>query len=255
MIDSNIKSKLENIKQLYDSKTISESEYNVLKEEVLFEQNIIDKSFKKETTNQVNNQNSIYKQKSVITNSNSAKGNDSIVYIVVFCLLIGVWLMIKTDNNNSYNSNSIDNTLDTLSIVNESISDDSSTTCKICGDNFFGDGYDKIDGIWQKNTSMQTELCSSSCARKESERMDNVYDNILEKHGYGRAFTEKCSKCGSYYVDGFCERCGAASAEKVYESYSNRPNCDLCNGAGYMYGGNGSNLVCPSCSGTGKFSH
>lgn len=249
MIDSNKKSKLENLKQLYDSKAISETEYNVLKEEVLFNYNEV----KIQTDNQSSSQNSAEKQKPAISTRKRTKENDFIAYILVFCFVVGFFLLRKSNNSND--SVSSDISIDSTTVVNDTISYDSQTICKVCGTKFYGDGYDRIDGVWQKNTSMQTELCSPSCARKESERMDNVYDDILEKHGYEKVFTKKCTRCGSDYVDGFCERCGAASAEKVYESYSNRPNCDLCNGNGYIHGGNGNNLICPSCNGTGKFSH
>ena len=141
--------------------------------------------------------------------------------------------------------------MSTVSTTDENISETSATVCKMCTREFTGDGYDKIDGVWQKNTSMQTELCSPSCARENSEKMDKTYDDILEKHGYQKVFTKKCSRCRSNYVDGFCERCGAASPEKVNETYSKMPNCEMCSGTGITDGYDGKR-ICSVCNGKGK---
>lgn len=245
MIDSNVKSKLENLKQLYDSKAISETEYNVLKEEVLFRHN----ENKIQTCNQSNNQNSVQKQKSAINTRKRTKENDFIAYILIFCFLIGFFLLRKSNSSNDSGSSEI--STDSTTVVNETTSYDSRTVCRICGTKFYGDGYDRIDGVWQKNTSMQTELCSPSCAREHSEKMDKTYDDILEKHGYQKVFTKKCSRCGSNYVDGFCERCGAASLEKVNETYSKMPNCEMCSGTGITDGYDGKR-ICSVCNGKGK---
>lgn len=65
---------------------------------------------------------------------------------------------------------------------------------------------------------------------------------------------EKCTQCFGHYRNGFCTQCGTASAERVAESYSKAPNCEFCNGSGYIDAGGIHNRkkICPSCKGNGK---
>ena len=251
-MDNNLKFQLEEIKKLYDSKSITESEYNLLKEEILFKKNDIQNLIpKNKESNKYRGESFTDKDKPLINIRQKSNKNNSIVYIVVFFLFIGFWFLKSKDSHNNYDSNSINDTINSSADINDSSSYNSSTICKICGNKFNGDGYDKIDGIWQKNTSMQTELCSPSCAREQSEKMDKTYDDILEKNGYQKVFTKKCTNCNGNYVDGFCERCGAASAEKVNEAYSNMPNCEWCGGTGFSDGYDGKR-ICSVCNGKGK---
>jgi hypothetical protein len=250
MIDSNIKSKLERIKQLLDSKSISESEYDVLKEEILFNMDTNNKNLKKENKSTISN-NIINNEKYHVDNEQNSKEKNTFVYIIIGFFIIGLWFWNSKNNSSDNNSNTVDETLNTISTTDENISETSSTVCKICSREFTGDGYDKIDGQWQRNKDMQTELCSASCAREQSEKMDKTYDDILEKHGYQKVFTEKCSRCSGDFEEGFCERCGAASAEKVDETYSNMPNCEMCSGTGITDGYDGKR-ICSVCNGKGK---
>lgn len=61
----------------------------------------------------------------------------------------------------------------------------------------------------------------------------------------------KCTQCIGHYQGGFCDICGAASPERVQESYSKAANCKYCQGSGVIPNGN-RYKVCPSCRGTGK---
>jgi hypothetical protein len=251
-MEKNIKFQLEELKKLFEAKSITESEYDLLKEEILFKKNNIQDIIPKNNeSNQYKGESLTEKNKPLINIRQKEKNNNSIVYIIVFFLFIGFCIFKSKDNHNNYDSNSINDTINSSEDINDSSSYNSSTICKICGIKFSGDGYDRIDGTWQKNTSMQTELCSPSCAREQSEKMDKTYDDILEKHGYQKVFTEKCSRCSGDFVEGFCERCGAASAEKVNETYSNMPNCEMCSGTGVSDGYDGKR-ICSVCNGKGK---
>jgi hypothetical protein len=261
MINSITKSKLQELKQLFDSNLISELEYNTLKEEILFDkkpnsphnnEKINQISINKENDINSNSYDENYKNKEDTSINLKTQNEDTSKYFYfAFFIIFAIIMMNIFSNDNSNQDNNLNSSIDTTSTSTTS-NDVSSleTICKICGRNFTGYGYDRIDGIWQKNTSMQTELCSPTCAKNESEKMGNVYDEILEKHGYQKIFT-KCSRCTGHYEDGFCNICGAASAEKVNEAYSKMPNCEMCNGSGITNGYSG-NRICSVCNGTGK---
>ena len=256
MIDSNIKSKLERIKQLLDSKSISESEYDVLKEEILFNMDTNNKNLKKENKSTISN-NIINNEKYHVNNEQNSKEKNTFVYIIIGFFIIGLWFWNSKNNSSDNNSNTVIDTLNTISTTDGNISETSATVCKICSREFTGDGYDKIDGQWQRNRDIQTELCSASCAMKEEKNIDEKYDKILKKYGYDSSnnsqssYSEKCSRCSDFYVNGFCERCGGASPEKIYESNSKKPNCGMCSGSGITNGYNGTR-ICSVCNGTGK---
>lgn len=61
----------------------------------------------------------------------------------------------------------------------------------------------------------------------------------------------KCTQCFGHYQSGYCTQCGAASPDRVQESYSKAANCEYCQGSGVIPNGN-RYKVCPSCRGTGK---
>ena len=62
----------------------------------------------------------------------------------------------------------------------------------------------------------------------------------------------KCRHCGlGIYRGGVCGQCGTVSRERLNESLSSRPNCEGCNGSGYVNGYNGVRL-CQFCKGSGK---
>ena len=83
-MDNNLKFQLEEIKKLYDSKSITESEYNLLKEEILFKkkniQNLIPKN---KESNKYKGESFTDKDKPLINIRQKSNKNNSIVYIVV----------------------------------------------------------------------------------------------------------------------------------------------------------------------------
>ena len=150
MINSDLKWKLEHLKQLLDSKSITDSEYNTLKEEILFKINNFEDLIPEKESNQFDGEQQRNQDKSIIYNKQKSKKNYSGVYIAIF-LLIGLWFLNLKNNKNNYESNSNNDSVKTSNDINDSRSNNLTTTCKICGRSFSGDGYDKIDGIWQKN--------------------------------------------------------------------------------------------------------
>lgn len=248
MIDSNLKTNLEHIKELLDSESISESEYNLLKEEILFKKNNFEDLISKKDSNQSDGEKFRNQDKSIIYNDQKSKKNYSVVYIVIFSLFIGFWIWNSKDKHNNYDSNLINDTINSSNDINDSSSINSTTTCKICGRSFSGDGYDKIDGIWQKNKNIQTELCSPSCAMKEEKNINEKYDKILEKYG-------NQSKDNSSIQDASIQHYGEyheGSDGRVYENNS----CSLCKGTGIesrrnIATGELEQRICPMCDGRG----
>ncbi len=139
--------------------------------------------------------------------------------------------------------------------IDESLNDDSNsvstTTCNICGRAFSGNGYEKqLDGsIIELEYPYSNQLCSPSCARKASQKLDDVVD----KYGIDleESSNTRCQRCNGRYADGFCTLCGGASLDKVNQSNQNRANCQMCQGNKYVEGYDGVK-ICPVCNGTGK---
>lgn len=253
MIDSNSVSKLEQIKQLLDSKVITESEYKLLKQEILF---------KKDSTDEIKKNVSVPPKSSVENfvgskKINSAKpeknsGSNAYVAVVVFFLFLFFGIWNSKESHTDSNSNASNDTVSSAIESSNDSSNNSATTCKICGRNFYGDGYDKIDGIWQRNTSMQTELCSPSCAMKEEKNIDEKYDNILRKYGYN---TSESSSMQDAPIQHYGEH-HVGSDGRIYENSS----CSLCRGTGIESGrniatGELEQRVCPMCEGRGVQSY
>lgn len=142
--------------------------------------------------------------------------------------------------------------------TNQSLVKDSNTestnTCNICGRVFSGNGYEEqIDGrITELSDEYQGYLCSPNCARKASQKLDDVAD----KYGIdaNESSNSNCQRCSGRYENGFCNICGGASPERVNESNLNRASCKMCQGNGYVEDYNGVK-TCPVCSGTGKESY
>lgn len=247
MIDSNSKSKLENLKQLFDSKLISEAEYHVLKEEILFNTDANNKNFEKENISTISN-NHTNNEKSYVNNEQNSKEKNTLVYIIIGFFIIGLWFWNSKNNSSDNNSNTVDETLNTISTTDENISETSSTVCKICSREFTGDGYDKIDGQWQRNKDIQTELCSASCAIKEEENIDEKYDKILKKYEHKSSGKSLMNSNNGYQVgeDG-----------RIYEGNP----CTLCNGTGIEkntarnLSGGDYGRICPMCEGKGLRSY
>ncbi len=241
MIDNNIKSELEKIKELLDTNVISESEYNVLKEEILFKIN----SKKEDLKIKPKFESSNVSETKTFYDYNKQSSHNFYSYIIIICFVIGFLVWNSNDNSDDTQSES-----DITSTESSSVETDSyvpTTICKICGNEFSGDGYDKIDGIYQRNTNIQTELCSSSCARIEEKNIEDKYEKILEKNGY---------KSSKYFSIDNDDRLKVGKDGRLYES---KP-CSLCNGTGIESGrnimtGEVEGRICPMCDGRGVRSY
>lgn len=138
------------------------------------------------------------------------------------------------------------------SVGSSSISEvESKSTCNICEREFNGNGYEEqLDGTFKElEYPYSNQLCSPSCARKASQKLENVANE------YGVDLNEssnsRCDRCSGHYEEGFCNLCGGASPERVNQSLQNRANCEMCQGNKYVEGYDGVK-VCPVCNGTGK---
>lgn len=242
MINEDTKIELEKIKKLLDTNIISEKEYNILKEEILFKRNSKKENFNSKPKFE------FVKSSETKTyyDSNKQSSNNFYSYIIIVCIVIGFLVWNSNDNSDDIQSESdIISTTETLSVETDSYV--STTICKICGNEFSGDGYDKIDGIYQKNTNIQTELCSSTCARQEEKNIEDKYDNILKKNGY---------KSSKYFSIDNSDKLNVGKDGRIYESNP----CSLCNGTGIESGrnimtGEVEGRICPMCDGKGVRSY
>jgi len=130
----------------------------------------------------------------------------------------------------------------------------SSSICNSCGSEFSGNGYEEqLDGrIIELKYPYSNQLCSPRCARKASQKLEDVAD----KYGIdlNESSSSRCERCRGHYEDGFCNLCGGASRERVIQSNQNRANCQMCQGNKYVEGYDGFK-ICTVCNGTGKESY
>lgn len=235
--------KLKEFKDLFDKGLINKEEFSKLKNEILF-----DLKFKKDSTsNQKHNVEIDIKENSSTTIPNETVNNGKKIYtffIILFCALI-LGLSIKKDFPKEVKGESNNST--TSPTINSS-SQKTTTVCKICGRNFTGDGYDKIDGVWQKNTSLQTELCSQNCGMIEDQRMNQKYNRILVKHGYAPIDYSESSTSNHAQPNnnGFF----TGSDGQLHQASP----CGNCNHTGFINMGDGIQ-VCPMCNGKGEIIH
>jgi len=120
---------------------------------------------------------------------------------------------------------------------------ESTNVCNICKREFKGRGYYEVsEGVWRPcENPYQCFICSSSCGMKHT----RSWNNLLEKSGASSG--SKCANCGmGYYEEGYCGKCGAASAEKAEEVYKRKYKCPYCNGTGIR-----GDEFCSSCNGRG----
>lgn len=121
-------------------------------------------------------------------------------------------------------------------------------TCTICGNHFVGRGFEEqMDGSWKELESPYTnQICSPSCGRKASQKLDDVADK------YGIELDEQNSETnsntqGDYHM---------GNDGRVYENNK----CSLCKGTGIETGknlisGETQGRICPMCDGRGVRSY
>lgn len=261
--------KLKDLKDLFDKGLLNENEYSNFKNEILFEpkkvdDRIIETDIPKiqKTKSELNSDfaNGLisgyeYNEMSnqlMEKNNNSSNEDHSVKYFLII-IIIAVVLFTTFSINKSNNQNNNSTIQDTLSSSSsnppiDNTSENTTTTCKVCGRNFSGDGYDKIDGVWQRNSSMQTELCSQNCAMIEDQRMNDKYNAILEKHGYapienssGSNSTHAQPNKNGYFTD---------NNGQLHQASP----CYNCRQTGYVEMGDGIEK-CPMCNGRGEIIH
>ena len=130
--------------------------------------------------------------------------------------------------------------------------------CNICGRNFTGDGYSEVtDGVWRPCEYPYTSsICSAQCGIKSTQQFNRAANNL-----FNSGSSSLCLNCGlGHYQNGYCDRCGAASVERVNQSRSKSADCPLCKGTGIekpmgANSGGETGRICPMCDGTGKQSY
>lgn len=226
--------KLKKLKTLLDNGLINQDEFNKLKNEILFSDDL-------ETTPQKEIQ--IVKKK-----SNNIMLLVSIVGIVLFVYNLNKIKDSFESNLDEVNKSSQSNQdSENVSPVDNSNANNSST-CKICGQKFTGDGYDEIDGVWQRNTNIQTELCSPNCGMIEGQRIDEKYNTILKKHGYQPINSNQSST--SNHAQPNSNGFFTGSDGQLHQVSP----CGNCRHSGFINMGDGIQ-VCPMCNGKGEIIH
>lgn len=177
---------------------------------------------------------------------------------LIFFVLLGSFFYYKEfylKTQKQAESPTIESTkVSTKESLNNNSTTEATSTCTICGREFYGNGYEEqMDGsVKELSDDYQGFLCSPTCVRKASQKLEDVAD----KYGIDlkESSSSKCERCSGHYEDGFCNLCGGASPERVNQSLQNRANCEMCQGNKYVDGYNGVK-VCPACNGTGKESY
>jgi hypothetical protein len=171
-----------------------------------------------------------------------------------FVIFLIIFFFVKCSGKEEENSSEIQTQETTEESPNNDSDTESSSTCNSCGRDFFGSGYEEqLDGsINELEYPYSNQLCSPSCARKASQKLEDVAD----KYGIdlNESSSSRCERCRGKYVDGFCNLCGGASRERVNQSNQNRANCQMCQGNKYVDGYDGVK-ICTVCNGTGKESY
>ncbi len=163
-------------------------------------------------------------------------------------------LLINCTEINGVENTLVENTIDNSNSATSNSSSVDVIVCKVCNNHITDSGYNpELLG-----TNGQSYFCSLACAQVYDKNETEKWNTLLKKYGKGEIEPElnnynkqRCTQCTGYYSDGFCVLCGAASAQRVNETYSKAPNCEFCGGAGYTDGYDGKKL-CISCRGNGK---
>lgn len=172
----------------------------------------------------------------------------------MFVSVLIVFSFFKCGGNNEEEQSEQTTVESTEETLNNDSNTESSSTCNICGSEFSGNGYEEqLDGsITELEYPYSNQLCSPTCARKASQKIDDV----ANKYGIdsNKSSSSRCNRCSGHYEDGFCNLCGGASPERVNQSNQNRANCEMCQGSKYVDGYDGVK-VCTVCNGSGKESY
>ena len=257
--------KLENLVELYNSKTINREEFESLKKEIFTSKimvvSTIQEPISKSVTGTIDKEKN--KPKIAYSDANNKRSEQkAFAFVTLFVIIVCLGGFIAFVNSNSINANNSNSTQisspPSSTNVNQSTSD--GNTCIICGRKFYGLGYEEVsDGVWQQSTSNQYFICSAECGLKHTRKINNLTQQAVQEHGVSNG--NVCSSCGlGRYVNGFCSRCGAASREVVEEHNSRMPVCGLCKGTGIEMPmgantGGETGRICPACNGTGHSSY
>lgn len=228
-----IKNKLQDLKSLFDSKLITEEEYVILKDEILFK-NDLDEQPKKDFKSNYNN-NDFYASETPKSKTNSIG-----IYIVIgFCVAFYFAFLNSKDNT-------LIDTQTTNLDVPEIVTTNPNEVCGICGKTFHNRGYEEVsEGVFKEIEEGQGTMCSASCVRKHNQELIDL----------GRKYSTSSNNAiihergNSGYYEG--------SDGMIY---SNSP-CDLCRGTGYEINtaqrilGGPSRRICPMCQGKGVMSY
>jgi 5-methylcytosine-specific restriction endonuclease McrA len=256
--------KLKELKALLDNGVLNQDEFDKLKNEMLFSEDKINSNLSVDSitftkagshknrineSGKSNSERNVFEEIAIKNNQKinykiPQKNNNNLIYFAVF---IGVILFFFFQNNNNVVNDSNQNSSqdNTTKSSSDSYIESSSTICKICGRNFTGDGYDKIDGVWQRNTNMQTELCSQNCAMVEDQRQNQKYNDILVKHGYEPIDDSQSSS--SNHAQPNSNGFFTGSDGQLHQASP----CGNCHHTGYVEMGDGMQ-VCPMCDGKGE---
>jgi hypothetical protein len=248
-MENNIKFQLEEIKKLYDSKSITESEYKSLKDEILFgnkEDSLLNKYKSPNKSDGIKSERNVFNEvkkgnNNVFENNNGFKkiGINILYFIVFFTLAYNIF----KPNNKIENTVNEETAIDTTSAVASTPQD----VCSICGKTFYHRGYQEVsEGQYEILKEGQGTLCSISCAKQATQNLMNSADNYYDNSDNSSMKDASIQHYGEY---------NEGSDGKIYENNK----CGLCNGTGIEK--NRSSLsdedgrICPMCEGKGVRSY
>ena len=184
------------------------------------------------------------------SSSVSNKPKYIILILATLCIFVFLGYFIFNDRRDSPTEKESEHTNnESIQNINSS-GTEAYTKCSICGRKFTGSGYEEVStGVWRPSSEpFQSQICSPSCGKKASNQFNKAVDDLLDATG-----STLCRNCNlGHYRNNYCDRCGAASPERVKESSSNLPKCFLCNGSGIERSTMGKGgRICPACDGSG----
>lgn len=238
--------KLNQLKSLLDHGLLSQEEFNNLKKELLFTDNISPEIESNKTTNfESSIKNPVLTTPKI--NSYNETDNSNItetkITLIIAGLIIIFFVFLLTMNNNENDETHLTRQADSTSASIDSIQkisiQEDTNNCTICGRNFTGNGFSEIaDGVWQlSDNSHQSYICSQNCGRKHTEEINRILNRSNTNSNSG----------SSGYQQG--------NDGRVYEKNA----CPLCSGTGLEtgreYDGSKVSRVCPMCDGRGVRSY